>query len=91
MYSVLKKKPDDSKACYDSLIRVMMRIVVEGDWVCVKLPENRVRKGELRFSYPQEVDEMSENGSAVRLVNGQWCNCDTVAKVRPPTQCDKVN
>ena len=58
--------------------------VEKGQWVRVKLPKSRFGKGELRSSFPQLVEEVNDNGSAIRLKNGQWWNTGRVVKVKPP-------
>ena len=61
---------------------------MRGQWVRVKLPGTKVIKGGLRYSYPQMIDEVSEDGSAIRLTNGQWWNMGRVVKVDPPCRSE---
>ena len=72
------------KARYDSRKHVKAMDFAAGQWVRVKLPETKVRKGEVRYSYPQMIVSVSEGGSAVRLANGQWWNTCRVVKVSSP-------
>ena len=72
------------KARYDSDRQVKACNFTAGQWVRIKLPETKVRKGEVRYSYPQPIESVNEDGSAVRLTNGQWWNACRVIKVSPP-------
>ena len=72
------------KVWYDAHKSVKFVDFKVGQWVRIRLPEVKVRKGEMRYSYPQKIVEVSGSNSAVRLVNGQWWNISRVVKVKPP-------
>ena len=73
-----------NKERYDQNKCVKQRELERGQWVRVRLPKTNVKKGELRYSYPQQIEEVSENSSAVKLRNGQWWNASKVVKVGQP-------
>ena len=87
----VRKKGKQYKEQEDRRNSVKAQIVERGQWVRVKLPETRIRKGEIRYSYPHKIEEVSEDGSAVRLMNGQWWNMGRVVKVDAPKGCSDEN